>query len=51
MGAAEIERVADLMAGILVEGRDPAESQRQAIEMRPGFQAVPYCFTPARPGA
>ena len=51
MGAAEMERVADLMASILVEGRDPAEVKRQAMEMRAGFQEVRYCFTPALPGA
>jgi glycine hydroxymethyltransferase len=47
MGAAEMDRIADLMASILVEGRDPAEVKRQAIEMRAGFTAVRYCFTAA----
>jgi glycine hydroxymethyltransferase len=50
MGAPEMERIADLMASIVVEGRDPTEVKRQAIEMRSGFQTVRYCFTPAGPG-
>jgi glycine hydroxymethyltransferase len=45
MGAAEIEVVADLMAAVLVERRDPAEVRRQAIDLRAGFQEVRYCFT------
>jgi glycine hydroxymethyltransferase len=44
MGAAEIEVVADLMAAVLVERRDPAEVRRQAIDLRAGFQEVRYCF-------
>jgi glycine hydroxymethyltransferase len=51
MGPAEMERIADLMASILVEGRDPADVKRQAIELRAGFQQVRYCFTPALAGA
>jgi glycine hydroxymethyltransferase len=51
MGAVEMERVADLMASILVEGRDPLNVRRQATDLRAGFQEVRYCFTPARPGA
>ena len=51
MDTAEMERIADLMASILVEGRDPAEIKRQAINLRANFQEVRYCFTPTRPGA
>jgi glycine hydroxymethyltransferase len=51
MGAVEMERVADLMASILVEGHDPSDVKRQATDLRAGFQEVRYCFTPARPGA
>ena len=51
MGADEMELVADLMAAVLVEGRDPAEVKRRAIEMRAGFQEVRYCFTPVLRGA
>jgi glycine hydroxymethyltransferase len=50
MGAGEMELVADLMAAILVEGRDPAGVKRQAIELRADFQGVRYCFTQAQPG-
>jgi hypothetical protein len=32
------------------DGRDPAEVNAQAIDLRSGFQAVRYCFTPARAG-
>lgn len=45
MGATEIEVIADLMAAVLVEGRDPAEVKRQTIDLRAGFQEVRYCFT------
>jgi hypothetical protein len=51
MGAHEMERIADLMASILVEGRDPAQIKPQAIEMRSAFQTVGYCFTPGLPRA
>jgi glycine hydroxymethyltransferase len=44
MGAAEMETIADLMRAVLVEGRDPAEVRRQAIDLRAGFQEVQYCF-------
>jgi glycine hydroxymethyltransferase len=50
LGAGEMELVADLMAAILVEGRDPAEVKRQAIELRADFQGVRYCFTQAQRG-
>jgi glycine hydroxymethyltransferase len=48
MGAAEMEVVADLMAGVLVEGRDLAEVRRRAIDLRAGFQEVQYCFSAAQ---
>jgi glycine hydroxymethyltransferase len=50
MGAAEMEMIADLTAAVLVQGRDPAEVRRQAIDLRAGFQQVQYCFTAALPG-
>jgi hypothetical protein len=31
MGAAEMEIVADLMAAVLIDGRDPAEIKRKVI--------------------
>jgi glycine hydroxymethyltransferase len=49
MGAAEMEAVADLMAGVLVEGRDPAEVRGRAIDLRAGFQEVQYCFSTVQP--
>jgi glycine hydroxymethyltransferase len=48
MGEAEMHRIADLMAAILVRGADPADVRRQATDLRAGFQAVRYCFTPAQ---
>ena len=51
MGTAEMERIAEFMASVLVDGRDPAEVKRQAIDLRAGFQEVRYCFTPAQRGA
>jgi len=48
MGQAEMERVADLMASVLVEGRDPAEVKRQAIDLRGDFQEVQFCFASAQ---
>ena len=47
MGTAEMERIADLMAAILVGGSGPAEIKRQAIEMRSDFREVRFCFKPA----
>jgi glycine hydroxymethyltransferase len=44
MGATEMELIADLMGAVLVDGRDPAEIRRQAIDLRAGFQEVQYCF-------
>ena len=49
MGAAEMEVVADLMAAVLVEGRDPAEVRRQSVDLRAGFQKVQYCFAASQP--
>jgi glycine hydroxymethyltransferase len=49
MGTAEMEGVAELMAAILVEGRDSAEVKPQALALRAGFQQVGYCFTPQQP--
>ena len=46
MGAAEMEVVADLMAAVLLDGRDLMEVRRQAIDLRAGFQDVQYCFAP-----
>jgi hypothetical protein len=48
MGAAEMEVIADLIAAVLVDGRDPAEVRRQAIDLRAGFQEVQYCFAAAQ---
>ena len=49
MGAAEMEAVADLMASILVERRDPAEVRRQSVDLRAAFQEVQYCFPASQP--
>ena len=44
MGLEEMQAIADLIAGVLVEGRDPAHVRAEALEMRAGFQRVHYCF-------
>ena len=49
MGAAEMEVVADLMAAVLVERRDPAEVRRQSVDLRAAFQQVQYCFAASQP--
>jgi glycine hydroxymethyltransferase len=49
MGAAEMEVVADLMAAVLVEGRDPTEIKRQCVDLRAPFQQVRYCFAASQP--
>ncbi len=41
MGAAEMEQIADIIAGVLVDGRD---MKAEALELRAGFQRVHYCF-------
>jgi glycine hydroxymethyltransferase len=50
MGAAEMEILADLMAAVLVERRDPAEIKGEAMEMRADFQQIRYCFASAPAG-
>jgi glycine hydroxymethyltransferase len=44
MGPEEMQAIADLIAGVLVEGRDPAHVRAEALELRAGFQRVHYCF-------
>jgi glycine hydroxymethyltransferase len=41
MGAPEMEAIADIIAGVLVDGRD---MKAQALELRAGFQRVHFCF-------
>jgi glycine hydroxymethyltransferase len=45
MGEAEMERIAELIAAILVDGRDPVDARTGALELRAGFQTVRYCFS------
>ncbi|RKQ93600.1 serine hydroxymethyltransferase [Solirubrobacter pauli] len=44
MGELEMQAIADMIAGVLVEDRDPEHVQREALELRAGFQTVKYCF-------
>ena len=44
MGDVEMRAIADMIAGVLVEGRDPEHVKLQALELRAGFQTVKYCF-------
>ena len=40
----EMQRIADLVAAVLVERGDVDEVRRQVVELRLGFQQVRYCF-------
>ncbi len=44
MGDVEMQAIADMIAGVLVEGRDPEHVKQEALELRAGFQTVGYCF-------
>ncbi|HWK25045.1 MAG TPA: serine hydroxymethyltransferase [Solirubrobacter sp.] len=44
MGDVEMRAIADMIAGVLVEGRDPEHVRTEAVELRAGFQTVKYCF-------
>jgi glycine hydroxymethyltransferase len=45
MGVLEMQAIADMMAGVLVEGREPAHVCEEAKELRAGHQRVHYCFS------
>jgi glycine hydroxymethyltransferase len=45
MGAVEMQAIADMIAGVLVEGRDPEHVRAEAIELRAAHQTIHYCFT------
>jgi glycine hydroxymethyltransferase len=45
MGDVEMRAIADMVAGVLVEGRDPEHVRAEAIELRAGHQRVGYCFS------
>ena len=45
MGEVEMQAIADMIAGVLVEGRDPEHVRAEAIELRAGHQPIHYCFT------
>ena len=38
MGEVEMQAIADMIAGVLVEGRDPEHVKQEALELRAGFQ-------------
>ncbi len=44
MGAAEMEAIAELIAQVLVERRDPDDLKPEAEALRAGFQTVRYAF-------
>jgi glycine hydroxymethyltransferase len=44
MGDVEMQAIADMIAGVLVEGREPAHVRAEALELRAGFQRVHYVF-------
>jgi hypothetical protein len=39
-----MERIADLIAAVLVDGRSPEEVRREVVALRSRFQTVGYCF-------
>ena len=39
-----MQAIADMIAGVLVEGRDPEHVKQEALELRAGHQTVHYCF-------
>ena len=41
LGPAEMERIADLFAAVLVEGRNV---KAEALELRAGYQRIHYTF-------
>src|SRR3954447_15425238 len=45
MGEAEMRAIADMIAGVLVEGREPEHVREQALALRAGHQRVHYCFS------
>jgi glycine hydroxymethyltransferase len=45
MGDVEMRAIADMIAGVLVEGRDPEHVRAEALELRAGHQRVHYCFS------
>jgi glycine hydroxymethyltransferase len=44
MGEVEMRAIADMIAGVLVEDRDPEHVKHEALELRAGFQTVKYVF-------
>jgi glycine hydroxymethyltransferase len=44
MREVEMRAIADMIAGVLVEGRKPEHVKQEALELRAGFQTVKYVF-------
>lgn len=40
----EMERIAEFIAAVLIEARDPAAVQRDVVDFRSAYQTVGYCF-------
>ncbi len=45
MGEREMRAIADMIAGVLVEGREPERVRTEAKELRAAHQTIHYCFT------
>jgi glycine hydroxymethyltransferase len=45
MGDIEMRAIADMIAGVLVEGREPEHVRAEAVELRAAHQRIHYCFT------
>ena len=39
-----MQAIADMIAGVLVEGRDPEHVKQEALELRAGSSSVRYVF-------
>jgi glycine hydroxymethyltransferase len=44
MGEVEMQAIADMIAGVLVEGRAPEHVRQEAMELRAGHQTIHYCL-------
>jgi glycine hydroxymethyltransferase len=50
MMEAEMDRIAQLIARVVVEGEEPERVKADALALRSGFQTLYYCFEHGLPG-
>ncbi len=51
MKEAEMERIADMIARVILQGEDPEAVRADALALRTGFQTLYYCFDNGMPPA